>query len=208
MAEFHKDQRVRLKNQPADIYRRAYGGSEGIVRKTKKDEFGYPMIYIEWDKNHWTYNGEEDMWTFADHFDPVERIEMPRDDSNDSKLIKDLINFLDKYQKNQGQDNTEANPEEDQERRERRQVYAETVQEAFEKVVDGEAFLMVCVEREGGESASIYNLVPYIFASTITEEAATLLEVQLSQILATMHQNLGGKYLARLAEDERGQGHE
>jgi hypothetical protein len=67
------EKRVRLKGDRADIYPRAYGGAEAIVKKHSVDPIGgYPMVYVEWDKKHWTYQGERDMWTFEDHFDVVE----------------------------------------------------------------------------------------------------------------------------------------
>lgn len=55
-----------------DVYPRAVAAMRGVVRGLKKDRHGYPQAYIDWDKEHWRYNNEEDGWTFAAHFRPVE----------------------------------------------------------------------------------------------------------------------------------------
>lgn len=60
--------RVSLRGQYEVVYQAAYAGSEGWVRDTKVDDDGFEMVYVEWDKNHWRYAGEIDIWTFASHF--------------------------------------------------------------------------------------------------------------------------------------------
>lgn len=73
--EYHKypeGSKVRLKKSRADVYKMAHAGSEGFIRHRGLDVGDFPMIWIEWDKNTWNYNGEQDMWTFEDHFEPIE----------------------------------------------------------------------------------------------------------------------------------------
>ena len=70
-----KGMKVELVPGAETVYPRALAGMQGIVRGTKDDDFGFPQAFIEWDKNHWRYNGEQDGWTFASHFRPVENEE-------------------------------------------------------------------------------------------------------------------------------------
>jgi hypothetical protein len=82
---FAEGQRVKLKSDGQDfVYPLAHAGSQGWVRKAFFDRLGTPLIYIEWDKRHWAYNGEEDKTTLAAHFEPVkEKVsKMPNTDDN------------------------------------------------------------------------------------------------------------------------------
>lgn len=66
------NQKVKIKYSAADLYQQSFGGAEGWVRDRKTDSHGYPMVFIEWDKTHWTYSAEPDGWTFDSHFEPVD----------------------------------------------------------------------------------------------------------------------------------------
>src|ERR1700694_5904746 len=77
-----KNRRVRLREDKADVYTKAYAGSEATIRELGIDVGDFPMVFVEWDKKHWLYNGESDMWTFESHFDPVEEVTMPEKDAN------------------------------------------------------------------------------------------------------------------------------
>jgi hypothetical protein len=74
-SRFHPQDRIRIKDtiDPALYQGMSTIGNEAIVRAVREDRFGLPQIFIEWDKNHWTYNNAPDGWTFEDHFDIVER---------------------------------------------------------------------------------------------------------------------------------------
>src|SRR3954463_12981755 len=60
-----------------DVYSRAVSASQGVVRKRQFDEAGFPLVYIEWDKEHWRFNEEEDGWTFASHFKVIGEADPP-----------------------------------------------------------------------------------------------------------------------------------
>lgn len=201
--KFHKGDRVRLKFDRAEIYRRAFGGSEAIVQEMRKDEFGYPMIRVEWDKEHWTYNGEQDMWTFEDHFEPVERIVMA-DKNRDGKLAEDLMNFLRQHmEQGDAPDKEEGHKEEDK-AAERERLYNETLSEGLDAATNGEAFMLVTVSREiDPENSEFFQLNPAIFSVYKTDEAGLLLETQLSSIVAAVHQELAGAMIGRIMR-ERG----
>lgn len=65
-------QRVELLPGREDVYDRVYPATPGVVSGTRTDEYGYDQVFIIWDKDHWRYNGEDDLWTFASHFKPLE----------------------------------------------------------------------------------------------------------------------------------------
>lgn len=50
------------------VYSKATAGALATVQEVKEDEFGFPLVYVEWEKNHWAYAGQADGWTFANHF--------------------------------------------------------------------------------------------------------------------------------------------
>jgi hypothetical protein len=65
-------ERVELLPGREEVYNKVYPASPGVVSGLRTDRYGYPQIYIIWDKDHWRYNGEDDLWTFASHFRPIE----------------------------------------------------------------------------------------------------------------------------------------
>lgn len=71
MSEITAGAMVQLLPGREEVYPRALAGSQGSVFAVKEDEYGFHQVYVHWDKNHWRYNGEEDCWTFADHFEVI-----------------------------------------------------------------------------------------------------------------------------------------
>lgn len=61
---------VALKNgfDIPEFYRGVSAGATGWVKQTKMDEYGFPMLYIEWDQRNHNWSGEPDKWTFESHF--------------------------------------------------------------------------------------------------------------------------------------------
>ena len=53
---------------PAEYYRGASAGATGWVREADVDEYGFPMVLIEWDVRNPNWSGEMDRWTFESHF--------------------------------------------------------------------------------------------------------------------------------------------
>ncbi len=100
---FNKNDRIRIRNyvDPAIYGGMTRNGNEGWVRDIKYDQWGLPIIQIEWDKNHWTYNGAPDGWTFPDHFDKVEEqqaniepVSGEDDLPSEEAMSKKRINFI------------------------------------------------------------------------------------------------------------------
>jgi hypothetical protein len=189
---FKPGQRVRLKDQPAEVYPLAYVGSEGIVKKCEMDELGHhPMIYIEWDKDHWTYNGEKDMLTFEEHFEPVEGVESV----SDRDLLESLEKFLRDYR--EGRSEEEEEPTEE--------LLAEDRAEALAAIEDylqnSEAFLVIGVTRETHPELKKPMLMADIVRFYGTDEAGLLLESQLSQFIANAHGELALKQIQEIVQE-------
>lgn len=209
---FNKGDRVRLRTDRADIYRRAFGGSEGVVKDRRVEDLGHHnMVFVVWDKDHWTYNGEEDMWAFEDHFDPASKkvasppaeeidvsITFEKDnDVPDKKpdFMSALRNLIDQYEGDQVDDSDEAEAGFDQ-----------MLEEAFEYAVGCEAVVIVGVRRE--ESPVNPNdslLITDAHSWYKTEESKLLLQAQLSQIGAHTHNQLAMQAIERVLEERRGQ---
>lgn len=63
---------VELQPEYEAVYQRARAGSRGWIRDRRTDDYGFDEAFIEWDKDHFLYNGEPDGWTFANHFISIE----------------------------------------------------------------------------------------------------------------------------------------
>ena len=64
---------VSLKNgfDIPDFYRGVSAGATGWVVDSKVDEYGFPMVKIEWDEMNHNWSGEMDKWTFESHFNLI-----------------------------------------------------------------------------------------------------------------------------------------
>jgi hypothetical protein len=149
---------VKLKGDFAELYNRACVGSRGIVRFAKTDRDGFPMVFIEWDKDDWRYNGQDDNWTFASHFDlvkaPAKEIK-PRGIKIDERQLDSQIG-----------------------------EYIQEIENAFEEVGDSEGFMVLSVHRmRNPEDPGTIKFVPHIHAAFMTEEAHASLSVFLAETL-------------------------
>lgn len=191
-----KNQRVRLKTQGEDApYALAVAGNEGWIRKLTHDSVGYPMVYIEWDKNHWAFNGEPDTWTFENHFEPVEEEVkgMGDDKKKDEDLAAALIDFLQNYRSN-----TEKAPEDLGDPSEHmNNRYSETLASAMAEAEDADAFLIIMVSR-GSDGVSFD---PKVFQYYKSNQSGLILETQLSRLGTFAHEQLAFHEIRRQQSD-------
>jgi hypothetical protein len=198
------DQRVRLKSDGQDaLYQRAYAGSEGWARKHKKDEFGYPMIYVEWDKNHWAYNGEKDRWALEAHFDPVEESKVsetptPQGDPDFNKFMEFMYTQFQQQAKDHQPDapveevaDTDEGTEDE---------FQAAAQEAGERAGKSESFLLITASYEQAGEEQV--LVPRVMQCYKTDESALLLEMQLPHLAMTAHQQLAIQEIHRKMKEK------
>lgn len=106
-------------------------GSQGWIKKHKVDEFGYPHVYIQWDKDHWAYNGAPDGWTWEDHFNVVE---VNMKDNKDKELATRLLDMLREY----SSEDEEVTSDEDA---------AEDFVQAQQMLEDADSFVLVTAHR-------------------------------------------------------------
>jgi uncharacterized protein YktA (UPF0223 family) len=188
------DQRVRLKSNGEDaLYRAAHAGSEGWVRKHTKDEYGYPMIWIEWDTLHWAFNGETDMWTYESHFEIVnERLESMHEEEPSLEEYKQFKQWLNS-QKNSGKSFDVKIKEE----------YDLTLKEAVKLAKNSDSFLLITVDREddptGEESPTLVPRMSYYYQTDICGHT---LELQLAKIATSAHEGLVYQTLNDILDDE------
>lgn len=127
-------ERVELLPGREDVYDQVFPASPGVVSGLRKDEYGYPQVYVIWDKDHWRYNGEPDMWTFASHFRPIEGAER--------ELIGPEVHEV----PSSVPDREAFIPTEEQE--EMMESYMDTLIAAADKASESDAFFFICLKHD------------------------------------------------------------
>lgn len=201
-----KHQRVRLKLNGEDgVYPKAYAGSEGWVRDQRYDDLGYPLVLIEWDKNHWTYSGESDKWTFESHFDPIEESNMdndiektgqPLDPQAFGQMMEAFGQFLQQQQQEPGTkiDVKETPPEAEQRATEQ---YKEALRRGTDAASEAEAFLLLSIHKDPQGT-----WIPIVSSASLQDEAGLLAEMQIAKLASEITTQLTIEVLARRESDE------
>ena len=181
--KLRRGQRVRLKKDGQDaLYEFAAAGSEGWVRQIKHDSYGYPTVFIEWDKDHWTYNGEPDRWALEAHFDPVEGDKMS--DANKDILgglsPEEFANAFVKFlTSQQAPDTGEGQPENDA-------VTEQRVRDSSAELVkDADSFVLVATVRN-----SAGDLIPRVAQYYRSPEGGVLVELHVSKLATIAFEDL------------------
>jgi hypothetical protein len=206
-----KDQLVRLKGEATSLYPFAHSGAPGWVRGHRKDELGWPQVRIEWDKDWWGYNGEQDRWAIEDHFDVVEK---PKDDQvSDNKSIPPEVMAamaaLGQWASTQQSDEPapQIEPKVETQRTAaemkvvNQQHYAAVLEDAVGFAREADAVLVLavkCHETTGGT-----EMIPKLFTSYKDGQAGVLLEMQIPKIAAQSHAELGVMALQMLADNKK-----
>lgn len=157
------------------MYPNARVYNEGIVRKQTHDHHGYPMIFVEWDKDHWSYSGEEDRWVLEAHFDPVEG---NMEDNRNNDLAAALGKFLQDWQSGQ---KSEPEPKEDN-RPQDELGYDEVLELAAKDARNGEAFIVIVASPESFQGTDL--VVPHIYIDSKNDDAALVLEATAADYVA------------------------
>jgi len=172
-----ENQRVKLKSDGQDrLYLHACAGSVGRIKAHKRDKHGYAMVFVEWDKDHWTFNGEPDGWTFEDHFESMEDA-MPDNDS----LEDEVKAFLKWRQEREEKAEDITEPDTDS-------LYREELDQAYETAKSANAFMLVSISNIP-ESPGV-SFDPRIFHFYKDQSSGLILETQISSIAARAHQLL------------------
>lgn len=198
---FRPGQRVRLKDGRDEPYKWATVGSEAIVKRIEKDDLGYPMAYIEWDKDHWTYNGEEDRWVFQSHFDPVG--DPPMDESgmtpeDQAQFVKTLKSLGVKFDATTAAEPESSEPTPDEQAEE----YTKYVELAARSLAESESFMTIAIQKI--EEDGVPMLVPQIVHFSRSPEGVLAVEAQLATLLSISHGQLVEQAMARLLSEGDG----
>ncbi len=193
---FAPNTRVRLKDGVDPDFYDGFSrtGNEGWVRKTKHDSYGYPRVFIQWDKDHWAYNGQEDTWTWEGHFEMAQEHDSLEDELMPvvSKFVKELATTL--RGKQPPEESVEETTEEDV-----LNAWKLRTSEAARALVDSSAFVLIClVEKDD-------KIYPFAFQGAQTEELGVIAQSQAAEMSYMFQNSLMVQELERvgaMAEDE------
>lgn len=168
--------RVALKDGKDQVYVYALAGTEGWVRGSKQDSDGFELYKIEWDKEHWRYNGQPDGWTFAEHFKVIGPPD-PRaveEEDDDEEVGEDI----------EMQDDPVSKEEE-------LESYMETLSQAFDAAAEAEGFIVFTIRRvPNPEKPEEVAFVPTMFQHSSSKEASMLLDIQLADVASSNYQEM------------------
>lgn len=211
----HQGDRVRIRNNvdPSLYCGMLTIGNEGVIRQVREDRFGLPQVWIEWDKNHWTYNGAPDGWTFEEHFDIINmesKKSMSLDKTKKQELAAKFAElftslFDDEVSDNEvaqaeiekesieiestphgGVDGLRLELEDDPEVNDRAAVVS-TVNEILS---EAEAFMVIGVQRMEHPKAPEGMMVPFALSYADNAVAELLTTVHMSSLVTQAYQEL------------------
>lgn len=191
--------RVQLKNGTDSVYVYAVTGAEGWVRDHKKDEDGFDLVMVEWDKDHWRYNGQSDGWTFAEHFkvigDPEPPAPAPEDiekqKSKDEEVVSELLaELVEKAEEMANEDKSPAD------------LFMEELAEAMDAAAEAEGFIMITVRRQDNpENPKETLFAPQINSFSLNEEVRLMLDMQLTECASEAYQEMIYNILSMIAKN-------
>lgn len=185
--------RVALREGMADVYDHAKAGAQGIVAESRKDEFGFEEVFIEWDREGSQHFGEQDAWTFASHFEPV----------GSSEHALDIVRARKASSLSDADDNDSIG-EHGLTEKELITRYYDCLIDAVRMAADGEGFLLIAInELDEDDDEAYVELSPTLFSSTLTPEASILLEVQVLNLAMLAHQDQISTALKQLKKKRR-----
>jgi hypothetical protein len=174
--------RVALREGADDVYLLALPGTEGWVRDHKQDPDGFEMVAVEWDKDHWRYNGQPDGWTFADHFKVIGPPSIRRKEVDMSEEFEEL---------------PKQGPSDDQ-----IEEYVEQMSQALDAASEAEGFFMLSIKRvPNPNNPGEVMYLPQVFTQSITPEAEVLLDVQLVECANLISQQMALSMLEKIKND-------
>jgi hypothetical protein len=212
---FNIDTRVKLRE---GVDPSLYGGfsrvgNEGWIRKRKRDRYGYPQVFIQWDKDHWAYNGAEDGWTWEGQFEAVEEKEMaeatqPNNQDDTQEHVRAITeNFVQAIFGALGAPPAQVGapsddiaeqsqaPVEDDES-EGSDKWEDLAAQASEALTGAPAYLLIaleCAEVPGAPPM----IIPRVFHAAREPEHALIVQSQLAHILASLQDATIARVLER-----------
>lgn len=229
--KFPDNSKVRLRDgvDPSFYHDKGLPGNVGWIRYHKKDKYGFNQVFIEWDKDHWAYNGTRDGWTWEDHFEIVE----DNMDKNKKKIIEEFqeklaeqsaqLNELLEQERDAAED--ESDDEQDIEFISDQESdlhespifmdvldedgepathlpYEATLDLAYEAAKEADSFVLIAMTKEDlGDSGEYDELaVPMVFHNAKDMKSSILAYVYLSQLAADFTLRMGSGFLDKSNE--------
>jgi hypothetical protein len=174
--------RVRVKDSVTHMYQYARVHNEGFVRGLEYDTLGYPLILIEWDRDHWAYSGEDDGWTDEAHFELVED-QMEKDNRFDD-LLTGLSNLVSSFQEEGEKKEKSDSAKSD----EYGLSYDQVLNKAVDDARDGEAFIVLVARPDEFNNTEIIS--PRIYMHSKREDAALMLDACMADAAAQTYAKL------------------
>jgi|ERR1039458_5246999 hypothetical protein len=192
--QFSVGTRVKLKdNIDPSLYNGfSRTGNEGIVRKRKFDKYKYPQVYIEFNKDHWSYNGTEDGWTWQGHWEAVEESKM--DELTPQEIEDTVRNITETFVKAlfgaigapvkqiESPPATEPDLEESEDNPD---DWENLAVQAANTIIDAPAYLVIALEHIEVPGAP-KMVIPRVFHAAREPEQALIVQSQLAHVLANL----------------------
>jgi hypothetical protein len=194
---FSVNTRVRLKDGVDPGFYEGFTrvGQEGWVRKRRLERYGYPQIYVEWDKDAWSFNGQPDGWGWEGQFEAVEGYEMAEPDDNiqpeeqpdfESVVRGATETFIENLMDATRQANEHQQALPNQQESDDDETDWETLAaQASEAIVKSPAYIVIALEHLTAEGAPPM-VIPRIFHASRKPEFALIAQSQLAHVLASM----------------------
>lgn len=198
---FKINTRVRLREgiDPAFFDGLSRVGNEGWIRRRKRDRYGYPEVLVEWDTDHWAYNGQPDCWTMEGQFEAAEENDMAKapdpNEGRDEKVRHITEAFVRALFGALGVDEA---PEQEQEEPEEDDQWDELATVAAEAVQNAPAYIVIALEHLEKDGAPPM-IIPRVFHAAQNPEYRLIAQSQLAHLLASMQDDtiLGSLQRAR-----------
>jgi len=213
--QFPVGTRIRLKDGIDPSFYNGFSrvGNEGIIRKCKLDKYGFPQIYIEFDKNHWAWNGTEDGWTWASHFEAVEENEMDDQQKNNKESLEDTVkgiteNFVQALfgamspAEQSKPEDPGASLDDISDSEDDSNDWESLLAEAGESLAKSPAYLLIALEYVEAPNAPPM-IVPRVFHGARDPEYALIVQSQLAHVVASFQDATIAAVLEQRANEHR-----
>lgn len=213
--QFPDNARVKIRDNVHSGFYGGYGlpGNVGWIREHREEKYGYHQVLVEWDKDHWAYNGQPDGWTWEGHFEQAEESKMGQD-KNDmaaalqalaltfAESVVDVVSPQDTPKSAPEEVRVTASSEEDYDRngpvweihdasrgeKDESLTYTQALEAAADAASDAEGFILVAVKTM--DMGGVQALSPVVYHAAKDMKSSILCNLQLSHISSNFTDHL------------------
>ncbi len=208
---FKPNTRVKLRDGIDPTFYNGYSrvGNEGWIRKRKLDKHGYPQVFIEWDRNHWAYNGQQDGWTWENHFDSVGGEDMGETPKQEPEFEENVRNITETFIKSLfGALGVRSEPADDpdtvsiplNDEIDDPDNWEDLAADAAQAIQQSPAYIVIALEPLTTPGAPDMML-PRVFCAARQEEYKLIAQSQLAHVLAAMQDDTIADVLQSQVDD-------